>query len=340
MRKWCVLAGFAAALSLPANGADRNVLVEMFTNSHCGLCPPAHLALQAYGANSPNASRIRYIFYHVTFPYSDDPLAQANTLDASARNQYYGPFSSTPVTFFDGANQGNEYASWSSSLDTRATDPSPLAINLEGTKDGNNISVKATVRAEGTLPPGTLIIHFIIVEDVTYAGRNGITPQHFVMRKMITGPNGQVLSIATGETKVIQQQYPLVNVEDPSRAGVVVFVQALTAKTVLQSEYISYGILTGLLETGGLPQVYRLDQNYPNPFNPSTQISFAVPEVTDVRLGVFDLLGQEVHTLVQEQLQPGTYEVSFDGTGLPSGAYFYRLQANGFVATRRLVLVK
>ena len=296
--------------------------------------------LQAYGANSPNASRIRYIFYHVTFPYSDDPLAQANTLDASARNQYYGPFSSTPVTFFDGANQGNEYASWSSSLDTRATDPSPLAINLEGTKDGNNISVKATVRAEGTLPPGTLIIHFIIVEDVTYAGRNGITPQHFVMRKMITGPNGQVLSIATGETKVIQQQYPLVNVEDPSRAGVVVFVQALTAKTVLQSEYISYGILTGLLETGGLPQVYRLDQNYPNPFNPSTQISFAVPEVTDVRLGVFDLLGQEVHTLVQEQLQPGTYEVSFDGTGLPSGAYFYRLQANGFVATRRLVLVK
>jgi len=340
MRKWIHLAVLVSALGVPAKGADRNVLVEMFTNSHCGLCPPAHSALKAHGATSPNASSIRYIYYHVTFPYSDDPLAQANTLDASGRNQYYGPFSATPVTFFDGTNQGNAYSSWASTLDGRVAEPSPLTIDLEGTRDGSNISVTATVQAEGPLPAGALIIHFVIVEEVAYAGRNGVTPQPYVMRKMIGGPNGQLLSIASGETKIAEQQSPLTNVEDPSKAGVVVFVQASTAKTVLQSEYISYGVLTGVPDPGAGPFEYRLDQNYPNPFNPSTQIGFALPEASDVRLAVFDLLGREIRSLVQEHLQPGSYEISFDGDRLPSGVYFYRLEAGGYTATRRLVLMK
>ena len=89
-----------------------------------------------------------------------------------------------------------------------------------------------------------------------------------------------------------------------------------------------------------LPGEFSLEQNYPNPFNPSTNIGFAVPVGSFVSLKLYDLLGRAVATLVSEVLAPGSYEVTFDGVGLASGIYFYRLQAGPFVQTRKLVLQK
>jgi Secretion system C-terminal sorting domain len=88
------------------------------------------------------------------------------------------------------------------------------------------------------------------------------------------------------------------------------------------------------------PRSFSLEQNYPNPFNPSTTIEFSVParEVTTIR--VFDLLGREVSTLVNGVKEAGSYTVQFEGSGLPTGVYFCRMQAGEFVQTRRLVLVK
>ncbi len=104
----------------------------------------------------------------------------------------------------------------------------------------------------------------------------------------------------------------------------------------------------------GIPVETRLDQNYPNPFNPSTAISYKLSAVGFVKLRVFDVLGREVATLVNEVKQPGVYTVRFDarlpglragqaggqGSGLPSGAYFYRLQAGSFVETRKLLILR
>jgi hypothetical protein len=81
-------------------------------------------------------------------------------------------------------------------------------------------------------------------------------------------------------------------------------------------------------------------QNYPNPFNPKTGVRFQVGGVSDVNIVVFDLLGREVAVLVNERRQPGTYEVTFDGSSMASGIYFYRLQAGSFVETRKMLLVK
>ena len=88
------------------------------------------------------------------------------------------------------------------------------------------------------------------------------------------------------------------------------------------------------------PSSFALDQNYPNPFNPKTGIRFEVPGVSDVNLTVYDILGREVAVLVNEKKVAGRYEVTFDGSNLASGAYFYRLQAGGFVQTRKLLLVR
>jgi hypothetical protein len=89
-----------------------------------------------------------------------------------------------------------------------------------------------------------------------------------------------------------------------------------------------------------IPSSYSLSQNYPNPFNPSTKIKFQVPSSKFVKLIVFDILGKEVATLVNESLQPGTYETTFDASNLASGIYFYRLQSENFVETRRMLMVK
>lgn len=89
-----------------------------------------------------------------------------------------------------------------------------------------------------------------------------------------------------------------------------------------------------------VPDKYVLEQNYPNPFNPMTRIQFQVPSSKFVKLIVFDILGKEVATLVNESLQPGTYETTFNAGNLTSGVYFYRLQTNGYTESKRMILVK
>jgi hypothetical protein len=89
-----------------------------------------------------------------------------------------------------------------------------------------------------------------------------------------------------------------------------------------------------------MPLVFRLDQNYPNPFNPATTIRYTIPELEKVVLKVFNILGQEVATLVNEVQNRGTYQTTFDASQLASGIYIYRLQAGSFNEVKRMMLVK
>ncbi|OGU76069.1 MAG: hypothetical protein A2V93_04165 [Ignavibacteria bacterium RBG_16_34_14] len=85
---------------------------------------------------------------------------------------------------------------------------------------------------------------------------------------------------------------------------------------------------------------FALNQNYPNPFNPSTSIKYQIPADGIVTLKIFDILGNEVKTLVKEHKPVGRYEVEFDASDLASGVYIYRMQVNGFTSTKKLMLLK
>lgn len=96
---------------------------------------------------------------------------------------------------------------------------------------------------------------------------------------------------------------------------------------------------------GVIPSSYKLYQNYPNPFNPSTKIRFNIPsnvkgETSNVNMTLFDILGKKVEILVNQDLKPGSYEVSWDATGKPSGVYFYKMSTGNFSETKKLILLK
>ncbi|MCS7012284.1 MAG: T9SS type A sorting domain-containing protein [Chloroherpetonaceae bacterium] len=89
-----------------------------------------------------------------------------------------------------------------------------------------------------------------------------------------------------------------------------------------------------------MPHGFALEQNYPNPFNPTTHIKYSLPQTAQVSLKVFDILGREVATLVSARQAAGVYVATFNAANLPSGMYFYRLQAGAFSETRKMTLVK
>ena len=93
-------------------------------------------------------------------------------------------------------------------------------------------------------------------------------------------------------------------------------------------------------QISGFPEKFNLEQNYPNPFNPSTKIKYSIPQTSHVQIKIFDVLGNEIETLVKEEKPIGNYELDWDAIGLPSGIYFYRLQAGSFIDTKKMILLK
>jgi hypothetical protein len=100
-------------------------------------------------------------------------------------------------------------------------------------------------------------------------------------------------------------------------------------------------LLTGIIGNNNeIPKNFTLLQNYPNPFNPSTKITYQIPVTGNVKLVIYDLLGREVKTLINEVKQPGTYLVDFDGTNFASGIYFYKLESGTFSESKKMILLK
>ena len=92
--------------------------------------------------------------------------------------------------------------------------------------------------------------------------------------------------------------------------------------------------------SGVIPEKYTLEQNYPNPFNPVTNINFSIPHRSFVKITVFDILGKEIQNLINEELNEGNFKIDFNGSSLPSGIYFYKIETNDFVQVRKMTLLK
>jgi hypothetical protein len=104
--------------------------------------------------------------------------------------------------------------------------------------------------------------------------------------------------------------------------------------------YLPWFLVTGVEEQEPVPRAYRLDQNYPNPFNPLTTIRFALVKHTHVRLQIYDAAGRLVMTVVNREMDAGEHTVPLNAVGLASGIYFYRIVADSFVRTKKMVVIR
>ena len=98
--------------------------------------------------------------------------------------------------------------------------------------------------------------------------------------------------------------------------------------------------IMGIDKDVALPSNFNLEQNYPNPFNPTTNIEYSISKASFVTLKIYDLLGREIATLVNEEKRAGSYKAKFNGSNLPSGIYFYKLQAGDYSSVKKMVLIK
>jgi len=113
-----------------------------------------------------------------------------------------------------------------------------------------------------------------------------------------------------------------------------------TVETGFLADTLLRGTIVSVAAAPGGPWNYVLEQNYPNPFNPTTIIRYSIPGRSHVALNVYNTLGQHVAALVDREEQPGVHEVTFDGSNVAGGIYFYRLQTDGYIQTRKLVLMR
>jgi len=104
--------------------------------------------------------------------------------------------------------------------------------------------------------------------------------------------------------------------------------------------WLTENVVVGNRHTANIPYAFNLEQNYPNPFNPSTIIKYSIPSESFTTLKVYDVLGNEVATLVNSEKPAGSYDVEFNAAGLSSGIYFYKLQSSGSVLVRKMMIVK
>jgi hypothetical protein len=161
-------------------------------------------------------------------------------------------------------------------------------------------------------------------------GDNVITPS------IAFGPTGALYALKGTATQV----NTLIQVD--TLTGVGTLIGSTGVQGLLAIAMRTDSLVTGVVEDGkiAVPTSYALHQNYPNPFNPSTQIAYDLPVAGHVRLAIFDVVGKEVATLVDELQQPGYKSTVFDSNRFASGVYFYRLAAGTYVATRKMMVLK
>jgi len=99
-------------------------------------------------------------------------------------------------------------------------------------------------------------------------------------------------------------------------------------------------VITGVEEENSLPTVYSLYNNYPNPFNPSTTINYDLPKQSNVTLKIYNIVGEEIATLINQEQNAGRYQVQWNAAQLASGIYFYQLKSGDFVSTKKMILLK
>ena len=346
------------ALHNSGNAAARKILMEICTSTTCAPCyAPDVFYFQNWLPNYGGNTSIITLAYHVWWPApGNDPMYLANSNPIQTRMTYYNNIGATgyvPRAYIDGFIDGtSNYTGWPGMIEGRFLDFSPISITLTGTRDGNTLYMNAAITAEQAVNSSNWRVHWVFVESEISQPQNtptGYVPftHEYVHRNMYTDANGSPITISQGQTVNIPKVIAMDAGWAQSNGRVIVFVQNNTDKKVQNAEVIEVPTIpTSVGEpVNGVPTTFGISQNYPNPFNPTTSFDYAVSNQTFVGIKVYNLLGQEVRTLVSEEKGVGVYKAVWDGkdnvgTEVPSGMYLYKMIAGSFSETKKMMFLK
>ncbi len=229
---------------------------------------------------------------------------------------------------FNSTNDEND------SFDNRSDDkgPEPEGV-VVGEVDGRSYAFIGLERVGGIMvydisrPRHPSFVQYVNSRDFSgdaEAGTAGdLAPEGLLFIDAHDSPNGYPLLVVSYEV-----------------SGTVAIFQVDNATLSVAERTIDSGLTLQGDEVNAVPDAFGLNQNYPNPFNPTTQIVFNVPEASDVSIAVFNMLGQEMSTLVHGPIEAGRHEVTFDAQGLPSGSYLVRMETSQGTHVQRITLLK
>jgi thiol-disulfide isomerase/thioredoxin len=331
---------------------QRKVLVEIFTSTTCPPCAVQNPPFDNWLANYEYADLVTVVKYHVWWPSpGNDPYYLANTSEPQARVSYYG-VTGVPDGIVDSYNNGSSFSTWTTAIQGRLLVLSPIDIIVTGNISTSGGTVDIKLKSDGsTMPSGPFKLHTIIVEkDLNYTGPNGDPHHEYVMRKMNPNAAGEQFTLAQGDSVSFTKTISVNAGWNFNNCELVVFVQKDATKEILQSSKTPLSDLlgVGVAENTMQPQTFALYQNTPNPFNPATAISFSLAARSTVSLRIYNMLGQEVASVLNNyDMASGLQHINFRADNLNSGVYLYKLTAipqSGteriFTETRKMILLK
>lgn len=250
-----------------------------------------------------------------------------------------------PVTGCDvssGPYRGNIYINWSDQRNGMGD----CDIWLAKSTDGGN-SWSQAKRVNNDSPGRQQFFNWMSIDQVTgyiyivFYDQRGISTIYanvYIARSTDGGETFQNVKVNTTPVYVSMWMWDYIGISAfNGKVRPVWMGSGYTVMTAIVDTFYSIGVQNISTE---IPSLFGLSQNYPNPFNPQTNIEFSLPVTGNVKIVIFDLLGREIETPVNEQLKAGTYRIDWNAADHPSGVYFYKLQTEGFTETKKMILVK
>lgn len=289
-------------------------------------------------------NEVALIRYHTWWPYDGDPFYQFAIVENRARVDYY-EINFVTYLMVDGILQGGDQIEiWDSLLVSRMDVESPLEIDISGTYDSEQRAgdIEITVVATADIDSDGLRFQCVITEsDIYWQAPNGLEWHNQTMRDMIPGAGGEQFDIQNGDTLDFSREFVLHDLLVDANCEIVVFVQDNETKEILQAAELGISDLeqTGIADATR-PSEFRLFDAFPNPFNAQTAIHYIIPDEGFVEIEIYNVLGQRVDRIVNENQQAGYHQIIWTAERLPSGVYFYKLRIGNLGETRKMTLLK
>ncbi|MFK8101237.1 MAG: T9SS type A sorting domain-containing protein [Saprospiraceae bacterium] len=313
----------------------KQVLIEHFTNSRCGICASKNPAF--YNTINQYPGDIHHISYHPPVPYPNCAIYQSNTTGNEARANFYGVFGTPTIKVVGNVNSSGSALISTSTLNSVLNQTSPVGIGVEETT-GDDRTVTVTIGSYMAPPTESHLLYVALVEkDYYYDAPNGEDVHHDVFREMLI--NGVDFEFAAqGGAKVITTTYNVGNY-NPDELYVVAFLQSDVNDAILNSGTKFDADLPALTPTVSVTELAEQStfSIYPNPSRTKTELFVTLKKEAslDTQLEIIDLAGK---TVIRQEIAENTLQHRLNVAPLQAGIYFVKIQSGQKVWTEKLVL--